>query len=63
MLILYIEFKGKSNAGLYGDFVAQVDHSVGLVLNTLDSLDIAENTLVILTSDNGDNYSLLLLTR
>jgi arylsulfatase A-like enzyme len=47
------EFKGKSNAGLYGDFVAQVDHSVGLVLNTLDSLDIAHNTLVILTSDNG----------
>lgn len=47
------EFKGRSQAGLYGDFVTQVDHSVGQVCSMLDSLGITRNTLIILTSDNG----------
>jgi len=47
------EFKGRSGAGLYGDFVAQVDHSIGSVLDQLDSLGVSNHTLVILTSDNG----------
>jgi len=45
--------KGWSQAGDYGDFTAQVDHTVGEVLKTLDALGVAENTLVVMTSDNG----------
>ena len=44
---------GKSGAGVYGDFVALVDMTVGRVLDALDRHGIAGNTLVILTSDNG----------
>lgn len=50
------KFKGKSNAGLYGDFVMHTDAAVGSVLRTLDSLGLAENTLVIFTSDNGADW-------
>ncbi len=46
-------YKGKSDVGEYGDFVQMVDAEVGRVLNTLDSLGMAENTIVVLTSDNG----------
>ncbi|MCX8035637.1 MAG: arylsulfatase [Candidatus Sumerlaeia bacterium] len=45
--------KGKSKAGPYGDFVHQVDHSLGEVLAALDRCKIADNTLLIMTSDNG----------
>ena len=47
------EFHGKSNAGPYGDLVHQVDYSLGELLRSLDRNGIAENTLVIFTSDNG----------
>lgn len=47
------EVSGKSEAGRYGDFVYQLDRSVGRVLHTLDSLGISENTLVLFSSDNG----------
>jgi arylsulfatase A-like enzyme len=47
------EFKGKSQAGDYGDFVVQTDWSVGQVLEALQRAGVAENTLVIFTSDNG----------
>lgn len=47
------EFLGKSNTNFYGDFVLQVDHEVGQILNVLEDMGIAENTLVIFTSDNG----------
>lgn len=46
-------FVGKSGAGLYGDFVLEVDHYIGSMLNALDRLKLAENTLVVLASDNG----------
>jgi arylsulfatase A-like enzyme len=46
-------FKGTSKAGAYGDFVAQTDHVVGRVLDALKRSGVVENTLVILTSDNG----------
>ncbi len=46
-------FRGKSQAGIYGDFVVEFDWAVGQVLATLDRLGLTENTLVILTSDNG----------
>lgn len=46
-------FRGKSKAGEYGDFVEQVDAAVGEILNTLDSMGLSNNTLVVFTSDNG----------
>lgn len=46
-------FRGKSGMGVRGDAIAQFDWSVGRILATLDSLGIADNTIVILTSDNG----------
>ena len=47
------EFKGRSKAGEYGDFVTQVDWTVGQVLEALSRAGLAEKTLVIFTSDNG----------
>jgi arylsulfatase A len=47
------EFKGKSGAGDFGDFVAQVDWTAGQVLDALQRNGVAGNTLVIFTSDNG----------
>ena len=44
---------GLSQAGRRGDMCAEVDWSVGQILDTLDQLGIAENTLFIFTSDNG----------
>ena len=46
-------FKGKSANGTYGDWVEEVDWSVGRVLDTLRELKLAERTLVLFTSDNG----------
>lgn len=46
------EFAG-STPTAYGDFVRQVDADVGQLLATLDELGLAENTLVVFTSDNG----------
>ena len=46
-------FRGKNAMGLRGDAIAQFDWSVGQVLDALESEGIADNTLVILTSDNG----------
>ncbi|MDF2376291.1 MAG: arylsulfatase [Verrucomicrobiales bacterium] len=45
--------KGKSEAGDYGDFVWETDEVVGRVLDALDETGMAENTLVLFTSDNG----------
>ncbi len=47
------DFQGKSQAGEYGDFVYQTDWTVGQVLDALKRCGVAENTLVIFTSDNG----------
>ncbi len=47
------EFKGKSRYGIYGDFIEELDASVGRVLKALDENGLAKNTLVIFTSDNG----------
>ncbi len=47
------DFKGKSRAGIYGDAVEELDWSVGEVLKTLRTEGVAENTLVVFSSDNG----------
>ncbi|MHB8899380.1 MAG: sulfatase family protein [Thermoguttaceae bacterium] len=49
-------FQGSSRAGAYGDFVQELDWSVGGILDTLDRLGLSGNTLVIFTSDNGGFY-------
>ena len=46
-------FVGKSGAGVYGDQIMELDDSVGRVLKALDDLKLTENTLVLLSSDNG----------
>jgi arylsulfatase A-like enzyme len=47
------KFKGRSANGPYGDWVEEVDASVGRMLDTLRELKLADKTLVIFTSDNG----------
>jgi arylsulfatase A-like enzyme len=47
------EFRGKSGAGLYGDFMMMVDAQIGRVLKALEQTDMAKDTLVVFTSDNG----------
>lgn len=46
-------FAGKSGLGTRGDVILQLDWTVGEIMNTLDSLGIADNTIFIFTSDNG----------
>ena len=47
------EFLGKSKRGLYGDVIEEIDYNTGRILDHLDDLKIADNTIVIFTSDNG----------
>ena len=47
------DFAGTTGAGDIGDAMADVDHNVGLVLHALDSLGIADNTIVFWCTDNG----------
>lgn len=46
-------FLGRSDAGRYGDFIEELDWIVGEIMKTLDEEGIADNTILILTSDNG----------
>lgn len=47
------EFEGRSEAGLYGDVVEELDWSTGEILATLKDLGLDENTFIVFTSDNG----------
>jgi uncharacterized sulfatase len=47
------EFVGHSAGGMYGDVIEELDASVGSVLEALRRAGVAENTLVLFTSDNG----------
>ena len=47
------KFKGKSERGLYGDTIEEIDWSVGEIMKALRDNNLDENTLVIYTSDNG----------
>lgn len=49
------DFRGKSANGRYGDSVEEIDWSTGEILKCLERLELADNTLVIFTSDNGSN--------
>lgn len=47
------QFQGKTKAGPHGDFIFELDYVVGELMETLDKLGVADNTLVIFSSDNG----------
>ncbi|MEZ6133382.1 MAG: sulfatase [Pirellulaceae bacterium] len=47
------EFVDHSRRGLYGDVIEEIDWSVGAILEKLRQLDLAKNTVVVFTSDNG----------
>jgi len=47
------KFKGKSNGGLYGDVIEELDWSVGKIVKCLKDNGLEENTLLMFTSDNG----------
>jgi uncharacterized sulfatase len=47
------DFRGKSEGGLYGDSVEELDWSIGEILNTLAEHGLDDKTLVMFTSDNG----------
>ena len=46
-------FRGTSQAGLYGDYIQELDENVGRILDSLDRLQLAGRTLVFFASDNG----------
>ncbi|MCZ6674395.1 MAG: sulfatase-like hydrolase/transferase [Verrucomicrobia bacterium] len=50
-------FQGTSECGRYGDFVHELDWIVGEVMDTLEEEGLADNTLVIFTSDNGGMFN------
>jgi arylsulfatase A-like enzyme len=47
------KFKGKSEQGMYGDVIMEIDWSVGQILDAIRRNDLDEHTLVVFTSDNG----------
>lgn len=47
------DFVGTSNKGKYGDFIKELDHSTGRIMQALRDADLDGNTLVVFTSDNG----------
>ena len=47
------EYEGKSGYGLYADGMMQLDDHVGILLDKLDELGIADNTIVVFSTDNG----------
>jgi arylsulfatase A-like enzyme len=54
------EYEGKAGLGkgyLYADGMREMDQNVGKLLGLLDNLKIADNTIVVFTTDNGPNAS------
>jgi arylsulfatase A len=47
------ELRGKSKAGLYGDFIQEMDHTFGRLVQCLKEQGVLDNTLIIFASDNG----------
>ena len=56
-------FKGTSAAGPHGDFILEMDHIVGELMATLERLGVAENTVVVFSSDNGPEVTSVLHMR
>ncbi|MFC5050325.1 arylsulfatase [Rubritalea spongiae] len=51
------KFKGSSEAGLYGDFVQELDWMVGEITNALEEKGLSDDTLIVFTSDNGGMFN------
>jgi arylsulfatase A-like enzyme len=51
------ESQGVTGQGIYGDGMREHDNHVGVLLDLLDKLKVADNTIVIYTSDNGPHYN------
>ena len=49
-------WRGSSGVGAYGDFIHDLDHSVGEIMDALAYSGVLENTIVIFTSDNGGDF-------
>jgi arylsulfatase A-like enzyme len=47
------DFRGRSPRGLYGDVIEEIDHNVGRIVDTLEELELTDNTYVFFISDNG----------
>ena len=47
------DIAGQSKGGLYCDWITELDRSVGRILDTLDKMGVADNTLVLFSADNG----------
>lgn len=47
------EFRGKSERGLYGDVIAEIDASVGRIVESIKQLELVDETYIFFTSDNG----------
>lgn len=47
------QFKGRTNSGPHGDFIFELDYVVGELVKTLEQLGVADQTLVLFSSDNG----------
>ena len=56
-------FQGSTKAGPHGDFVHEMDHIIGALLDALNRLGLAENTLVIVSSDNGPEIQTVMRMR
>ncbi|HVJ45969.1 MAG TPA: arylsulfatase [Luteolibacter sp.] len=50
------DFKGKTKAGDYGDYVHELDHHIGMILAALDETGVRDRTLVIFATDNGSQF-------
>ncbi|HCN28650.1 MAG TPA: arylsulfatase [Verrucomicrobiales bacterium] len=57
------DFRGKTQAGPHGDFIAEFDHIVGELMQELETHSLAQNTLVILSSDNGPEVTTIVHMR
>lgn len=53
------EFKGSTGNGEWADCLAQMDHNVGRLLDTVERLALVDDTIVVFTSDNGADMSTL----
>lgn len=51
------EWRGKSGHGAYADAMLHLDYLVGKLLDKLEAMGVADNTIVLFTSDNGVNFS------
>jgi arylsulfatase len=51
------KFEGKTGNGDWADVLAQIDYNIGQLLDVVDKLKIADNTIFVFTSDNGAEYA------